>query len=139
VARSDSIEFFARSDRYPEGRSPLLHTSAISRARGRVKLPTKAGTPHVPGNDTPKAHWMAMTGSAVTRLESTLARRYKVIARLIDPVIASMWVQFGSQVQLVRSVWTLWTSLAMCTYTTFEITLRVRHFISVSYDTELSE
>ena len=36
MARSDNIEFFARSDRFPEGRSPLLLTSAISRARGRV-------------------------------------------------------------------------------------------------------
>ena len=45
-----------------------------------MKLPMKARTPHVLGNDTPKAQRTAVTGDAVTRLESILARRYEVIA-----------------------------------------------------------
>src|SRR5438309_2062364 len=35
-----------------------------------MKLPTKARTPHMPGNGTPNVQRMAATGSAVTRLAS---------------------------------------------------------------------
>ena len=45
----------------------------------------------MPGNDTPKLQRMATTGRAIARLESTLARRYEAMARLIDPMIASTW------------------------------------------------